>query len=214
MSRTLGIASILLLSAAAATAQSQPPCTPFTVITRDTLNNIQRGFTADDVKWFHKDLAKKYPGACYAAPAPMVAVVFYVTVTPAVYRGTRVVDQSYTQLIPIIGTVTDENTNTSDIAATAEVTTANSVAVPYSFDYGIFTLTVERRGDNGKFEPAHIFQQSGLAKTLDGIPLGGRGRHPAHAVIEDAVKWLNAGGLTDPNQSVLPPARTTRTTKR
>jgi hypothetical protein len=35
-----------------------------------------------------------------------------------------------------------------------------------------------------------------------GVPLGGRGHHPVKALIEDAVKWLHAGGLEDPLQSV------------
>jgi hypothetical protein len=203
MNRLITLAASLLLCVAGATAQSKVPCTQFTVVSQDALNNVQQGLSADDVRWFEKELAKKYPGACYAQPAPSVPVVFYITESAAVHRGTRVVNQTFTQSIPISGTVTDQHTNTSDIDATAYATSTSSVAVPYSFDYGIYTLAVERRVNGGKFEVAHTFQQKGLYRTLDGIPLGGRGHHPAYAVIEDAVKWLNAGGLTDPNQFVF-----------
>jgi glucose/arabinose dehydrogenase len=206
---TARLAAALLICAACATAQSKTPCTSFTVVSQDTLNNVKQGLSADDVKWFQKEIAKKYPGVCYAAPSPSVPVVFFITVTPDVYHGTRVVDQTSTQSTPITGTVTDQDGNTSQVDATAETTTTSSTAVPYSVDYGIFTLAVERRGSDGKFEVAQRFQQKGLYNTLYGIPLGGRGHHPAHAVIEDAVKWVSAGGLTDPNQSASQPADST-----
>jgi len=209
MNRLITLGASLLLCVAAATAQSKPACAQFTIVSQDTLNNVTQGLSADDVRWFERELAKKYPGACYAEPGSAVPVVFYITETAAVHRGTRVVNQTFTQSIPISGTVTDQHTNTSDIDATAYATTTSSTAVPYSFAYGIYTLVVERRVNGGKFELAHTFQQKGLYKTLDGIPLGGRGHHPAHAVIEDAVKWLNAGGLTDPNQSVFQPPQPT-----
>ena len=203
MNRAMTLAASLLLCAVAAPAQSQPPCTQFTVVSQDALNNVTQGLSADDVRWFDKELAKKYPGACYSQPAPSVAVVFYITETAAVHRGTRVMNQTFTQAIPISGSVTDQHTNSSDIDAIGYTTSTSSVAIPDSFDYGIYTLAVERRVTSGKFEVARTFQQNGLYKTLDGIPLGGRGHHPVHAVIEDAVKWLNAGGVTDPNQSVF-----------
>jgi hypothetical protein len=71
----------------------------------------------------------------------------------------------------------------------------------YSVDYGIYTLLVEGQQSEGKFKILQTFQQKGVYSTYYVIPLGGRGHHPVHAVIEDAVKWLSAGGLTDPNQN-------------
>lgn len=99
------------------------------------------------------------------------------------------------------GTVTDQDGNTARINGTQETTTTSYDKVPYSVDYGIYTLAIERLQGDGKFSVLHTFQQKGLYSTLYGIPLGGRGHHPSHAVIEDAVKWLSAGGLSDPNQS-------------
>jgi hypothetical protein len=181
-----------------------PGCTYFTVVTQDKLNNIKQGLSPDDVKWFHKEIAEKYPGVCYAAPAPTVPVVFYVTVTPDVYHGARVENDTSTHDSPVRGTVTDQDGNTSQVDGTVETTTTTSTAVPYSVDYGIYTLSVERRRSDGKFDVAHRFQQKGLYNALFGvIPLGGKGYHPLHTVIEDAAKRINSGGLLDQMQGVL-----------
>jgi hypothetical protein len=99
--------------------------------------------------------------------------------------------------------VTDQNGDTSQVNGTVETTTTSSTAVPYSVPYGVYTLSVERRRSDGKFDVAHRFQQRGLYNTLYGIPLGGKGHHPVHTVIEDAAKWINGGGLSDPLQGVL-----------
>jgi hypothetical protein len=206
---TAKLAAILALCAAAAGAQSKPPCTYFTVVSQDTLNNVTQGLSTEDMKWFEKEIAKKYPSVCYAEPPAAISVVFYITVTKGVYHGARLVNQSSTQPIPIGGTVTAENgSSTSEIDGTTESTTTNSAVLPYTRDYGIFTLAVERRSSDGTLSVAHRFQQDGLYKTIDGIPLRGRAYQPNRAVIEDAVKWLDAGGLSDPNQSVLPLAAT------
>jgi hypothetical protein len=34
--------------------QANPSCIQFTVVTKDTLNNVKQGLSADDVKWFQK----------------------------------------------------------------------------------------------------------------------------------------------------------------
>jgi hypothetical protein len=81
-------------------------------------------------------------------------------------------------------------------------TTTSSTAVPYSFEYGKFMLTVETFGADGEPVVRRRFQQNGIYRTMYGVPLGGRGHHPAKALIEDAVKWIHAGGLDDPLQSV------------
>jgi hypothetical protein len=182
---------------------SSPSCTYFTVVTQDKLNNVKQGLSADDVKWFQKSFAKKYPSVCYAEPAATVPVVFYITVTPDVYHGTRVVSQTSTHSDPVSGTVTEQDGSTSQVSGTVESTTTSSTAVPYSVEYGIYTLSVERRKSDGQFEVVHRFQQKGLYYKLYGIPLGGRGHHPVHAVIDDAAKWLSSGGLTDPKQSAF-----------
>ena len=185
-------------------AQTKPSCTAFTVVTQDKLGNIKEGLSPDDVNWFQKKVATKYPGVCYVYPAPTVAIVFYITVTPDTYHGTRVVQNTSTQTTPVTGTITDENGNTSQISGTEQTTSTSSTAVPYSFEYGIFTLAVEQRRGDGKFDVLHRFQQKGLYNTLGGIiPLGGKGHHPVHTVVEDAAKWINDGGLNDSKESVF-----------
>ena len=176
------------------------PCaTTYSVIQEDTLGNVRQGISkAKDLKWADKDLEKKYPDVCYAAPDPSVKTVFVITVAPATYNGTRVV--TTTDTTPTSGTVTDTDGNTATYQGTQ--TSTSSTAVPYSFEYGKFMLTVETFGADGKPVVRRKFQQNGIYRTMYGVPLGGRGHHPAKALIEDAVKWIHAGGLDDPLQSV------------
>ena len=195
------VTAIYLTFVLPVSAQSNS-CTSFTVIVEDRLHNVNQGLSSDDLKWWDK-LAKKYPAACYVSPGPNIPVVFYIRVTPDTYHGTRVITDTDTQTSPIRGTVTDQNGNDSDIRATVETTTTTSTAVPYSFEYGIFTLSVQLKQHDGSYLVLHTFQQKGLYYTYMYIPLGGRGHHPAHAVIEDAAKWVNSGGLTNPNQGSL-----------
>jgi len=116
-----------------------------------------------------------------------------------------VVGGTSTNTSPVHGTATDSSGNTSDVNGTIETTTTSTSHVPYSFDYGIYTLTVERRTPDGKFEGLHRFQQKGIYHTMYGVPLGGKGHHPVHAVIEDAAKWVAKGGLNDRLQGLQPP---------
>ncbi len=178
----------------------RPPCaTTYSVIQEDKLGNVQQGISkSKDLKWANKDLEKKYPDVCYAAPNPSVKTVFVITVAPATYNGTRVVTN--TDTTPTSGTVTDTDGNTATYQGTQ--TTTSSTAVPYSFEYGKFMLTVETFGADGKPVVHRRFQQNGIYRTMYGVPLGGRGHHPAKALIEDAVKWIHTGGLDDPLQGV------------
>jgi len=178
----------------------RPPCaTTYSVIQEDKLGNVQQGISkSKDLKWADKDLEKKYPDVCYAAPDPSVKTVFVITVAPATYNGTKVVTN--TDTTPTSGTVTDTDGNTATYQGTQ--TTTTSTAVPYSFEYGKFMLTVETFGADGKLVVRRRFQQNGIYHTMYGVPLGGRGHHPAKALIEDAVKWIHAGGLDDPLQGV------------
>ncbi len=117
---------------------------------------------------------------------------------------------SHTSESPVTGTITDEDGNTAQVDATVETTTTttSSTAVPYSFEYGIFTLSVEQRQNDGSYVLLHRFQQKGIYHTLYGVPLGGKGHHPAHAVIEEAAQWINSGGLAEAERLVTqsPPA--------
>jgi hypothetical protein len=178
----------------------RPPCaTTYSVIQEDKLGNVQQGISkSKDLKWADKDLGKKYPDVCYAAPDPSVKTVFVITVAPATYNGTKVVTN--TDTTPTSGTVTDTDGNTATYQGTQ--TTTSSTAVPYSFEYGKFMLTVETFGADGKPVVRRRFQQNGIYRTMYGVPLGGRGHHPAKALIEDAVKWIHTGGLDDPLQGV------------
>ena len=205
------LAAFFVLCVTSASAQSKPSCNNFTVVTVDRLKNVKQGLSDNDARWFQKKIAKKYPDLCYAAPAETVPIVFFITVTPDVYHGTRVVQSESTHADPVSGTVTNQDGSTSQVNGTVQTTTTSSTAVPYSVEYGIFTLSVERWGSDGKLAVAHRFQQKGLYNTLYGIPLGGKGHHPVHTVIEDAAKWVHGGGLADPMQGALAPDQAAQT---
>lgn len=179
----------------------RPPCaTTYSVIEEDKLGNVEQGISnPKNLKWANKDLEKKYPDVCYAAPDPSVKTVFVITVTPATYHGTQVV--TATDTTPTSGTVSDTSGQQVGTYEGTQTSTS-STAVPYSFEYGKFMLTVETFGADGKPIVRRRFQQNGIYRTMYGVPRGGRGHHPAKALIEDAVKWIHAGGLDDPLQGV------------
>lgn len=185
------ILAVLLLFFSASAWASQPCVITYSVIQKDTLGNVTEGVNGKNLKWLTKDLEKKYPGVCYAPPDPSVTTVLVIMAVPETYHGTRVV----TTQGDTSGRITDSDGDTANYTGT----NSSSTAVPYSFDYGRFTLTVETYV-NGKAIAHHRFQQNGIYNTMYGIPLGGRGHHPQKALIEDAVKWLSAGGLNDPLQ--------------
>jgi len=199
------VSAFVLLCVAGVSAQTKPSCIYFTVVSWDKLDEVTLGLSAADVKWFQKTIAKKFPTICYAEPALAVPIVFFITVAPQVSHGTQVVDQISTQTKPVSGTGTDQAGNASQASGGEVATTTRSTAVPYSDEYGIYTLSLGRRLSGGKFDVAHTFQQKGLYNTLSGAPLGGKGHNAFHTVIEEAVKWMKAGGLTDPKQSASQP---------
>jgi len=176
------------------------------VVSWDKLNNVTIGLSAADVKWFQKTFAKKFPTVCYVEPTLTVPIVFFITIAPDDSRGTRVANQTSTQTKPVSGTINDHDGNPSQISGKEETTTKSSTAVPHSDEYGIYTLSLARRLSGGKFDEVHKFQQKGLYNTLSGAPLGGKGHNAFHTVIEEAVKWMKAGELTDTKQSAFQPA--------
>jgi hypothetical protein len=203
--RHISVATVFLLLALVSGAfgknkdNGRPPCaTTYSVVQQDSLGNVQQGLAKPkNIEWADKDLEKKYPDVCYSAPARSVKTVFVITVTTATYHGTRV--ETNTQTTPTSGTVSDSEGNTATYEGTQ--TSTSSTAVPYSFDYGVYSLTVETFGTDGKPVARHRFQQKGIYHTMYGVPLGGRGHHPTRALIEDAVKWIHEGGLEDASQS-------------
>jgi len=188
--------ALLLISCIPLSAETSQSCIQFSVVMQDTLKNFKQGLPPDDQKWFREKVEKKNPSVCYVDPAPSVSLVFVIIVTPDTYHGTRVVTNTSTNSNPTNGTITDQDGNTATYSGTQETTSTSSTAVPYSFEYGIYTLSVERQQRDGSYVVLHRFQQRGIYHTLYGIPLGGKGHHPAHAVLEEAAEWINSGGLS------------------
>lgn len=204
----LALALTTPLPAFAANDKNDAVCkVTFSVATEDTLSNVKQGLSKKDAEWFQKKIHKKYPDVCYAQPGSGASVFFFIIVTPDAYHGTRVETTTSTHDDPVSGTVTDQEGNTANVDGTVTTTTETSAAVPYTLNYGIFTLTIETAEPGGKWKTAHRFEQKGLYTTFYGIPLGGKGYHPLHAVIEEAAKWVHQGGLSDPLQMALPPTQ-------
>lgn len=191
---------ILVASVFGQSVASHPCRLRVTVVWTDQLNNVQQGLSGDELNWFKEKIEKKYPDVCYAAPDPSVPFVFVIMTSTATYHGTAT--ETSTNDAPVTGTITDENGNTSTISGHETIT--RSSTVPRSFDYPLFTLSIETREAPGRFKVLHNFLRKGICPTLYGICM--KNRHPNRGIIEDAVKWIHNGGLGDPLQSVLVPA--------
>ena len=194
--------ALLLISCVPLSAETSQSCIQFSVVMQDTLKNLKQGLSPDDQKWFREKVERKIPQSLYVDPAPSVSLVFVLIVTPDTYHGTRVVTNTSTNSNPTNGTITDQDGDTATYSGTQETTSTTSTAVPYSFEYGIYTLSVERQQRDGSYVVLHRFQQRGIYHTLYGIPLGGKGHHPARAVIEEAAEWVNSGGLAQAEKFV------------
>jgi hypothetical protein len=164
----------------------------FSVIEKDALGNIHQGLNPKNVKWAAGDLAKKVPDVCYIAPDQLVTVVFFITVEPATYHGTRTVKTTANTQ----GTISGNDGGSADY----EGTTTSSTVVPEEFEYGRYTLTVETMTPDKKAVVRHRFQQDGIYNVIYGMSFG-KGKHPEQTLIQEAAEWIHSGGLVDPFQT-------------
>jgi hypothetical protein len=201
--RNLLLMAFLLVPVIArgATKNEQPCKTQFTVAWTDRLNNVRQGLSEKEGKEVQKKLTKKYPELCYAEPSPSVTLVFFVSTSEAVYHGSRTTTSDSTHDEPVTGTITDQDGNVSNVSGTQTVTTTSTSTVPVQFDYPVFTLAIETRNADGKFTLLHTVQRKGLCPAYAGFCIANR--HPDVGIVEDAVKWIHAGGLTDARQGVV-----------
>jgi len=179
----------------------------FSAVYKDDLNNVQQGFGPKTLEWYEKKMTKKYPDVCYdPGPAP---VVLFFSSRPAVYHGVKKYSTTTTQDNPVHGTVTDNSPGSStygqevgEVNGTVESSTTTEHSVPYDVDYDRLYLSVEQEQSDGGWKVMHNFSGKTLHPTLYGICT--RNCRPSYALIENAVKWLHDGGLTDAKQGVLP----------
>lgn len=165
---------------------ASPCAVTFSVVWKDSLNNVKQGMEPSGEKWLREKMAKKYPGVCYAQPSENVPLVLFVTLTSATYHGTRTVSNS--------GRVTDDSGQTIAHTETDQ-------EVPNSFPYAVFTLSLEQKQPDGAWKVLHNFRHNSICRTLYGQCVGNR--HPNHAILEEAIKWMHQGGLSDPLQTVI-----------
>ncbi len=195
---------VALFSSLAFPGQTSTPQTTckvvFSVVQKDQLNNIQHGLRPENVKWFKDKMQKKYPDVCYAEPNPSVNTRFFITITTATYHGTRTV----TETTPVEGTSRPQYDYDPAHASKVEGTVTSHRQVDNTFDYSVFTLSLQREESPDKWAVVHTFQKRGVCNTLAGFRLR---CHPAHDVIEEAAHWIHNGGMSDPLQSVAEPTR-------
>jgi hypothetical protein len=181
--RILPLMMIALYTLSAA-AQSSSVCkVTFGVVTKDDFNNMHQGLSPKTLAWFQKKMQPKHPDLCYSDGA--APVVLFFSSKPAVYHGTRTVSNS--------GTIHD---STGQQVATTET----DQQVAYDVDYDLLYLSIESEQADGTWKVVQNFGGSTLHPTFSGFCI--RNCHPANAAIEKALNWLEAGGLTDPTQSV------------
>jgi hypothetical protein len=69
-------------------------------------------------------------------------------------------------------------------------------------DYDQLYLSIEQKQPDGTWKVVHNFSGKTLHPTMYGICT--RNCHPRNKLVEDALDWLQKGGLTDARQSTLP----------
>jgi hypothetical protein len=146
----------------------------FSVVYLDRLNNTNNGVPKDALK-----------DVCYAGDAKG-DLVFFIHTTPAVYHGNRV----YTNNSTSAAAVADGNGN----AAAAAASSSSTTAVPYSVDYSVFLLDIEKQQPDGSFRIVRTLEQKGLYNTIYGIGYG-KGKHPIPNVIDAGARWLHENNL-------------------
>src|SRR5205814_4560673 len=117
---------------------------------------------------------------CYSANKN-ADLVFFIHTTPAVYHGTRV----YTNNSTSAAAATDGNGNSAGAAASSSSTTA----IPYSVDYSVFLLDIERQQPDGSFRILRTRDQQDLNTPLYG-PEYGKRKHKNCSVDDARVRQL------------------------
>jgi hypothetical protein len=156
----------------------------FSVVYLDRLNNTNVGIPKDAQKNVEKKLSA-YGDVCYAGNNKG-DLVFFIHTSPAVYHGTHVHTNNSTSA----SAATDGNGN----AAAAAASSSSTTAVPYSVDYSVFLLDIEKQQPDGSFRIVRTLDQKGLYNTIYGIGYG-KGKHPITNVIDAGARWLHENNL-------------------
>jgi hypothetical protein len=176
--------SIAAIPAFGFTKPAQNCKVTFSVVYLDRLNNTNYGLAPKDLKDVEKKLGD-YGDVCYSANKN-ADLVFFIHTTPAVYHGTHV----YTNNSTSAAAVADGNGN----AAAAAASSSSTTAVPYSVDYSVFLLDIEKQQPDGSFRIVRTLDQKGLYHTIYGIGYG-KGKHPITNVIDAGARWLHENNL-------------------
>jgi hypothetical protein len=151
----------------------------FSVVYVDRLNNTNNGLSQKDLKDVEKKLSQ-YGDVCYLKDKS-ADLVFFIHTSPAVYHGTHVYTHNSTSAAAV------SNSNGSSAAAASS---SSTTAVPYSVDYSVFLLDIEKQQADGNFRILRTLDQKGLYNTIYGVGYG-KGKHPMTNVIDAGTRWLH-----------------------
>jgi hypothetical protein len=160
------------------------PCHKFSIAWQDDLGNVITGFPHGIDTKFQDKLTKKF-NVCYD---PKSSTVLFLSGRPATYHGVK----HSTNEAPISGTVEDANPGSptyGQTVGTMDGTVQTSSSAPYSVDYKLLYLTIQREVD-GKEVVIQSFAGKTLHPTMYGICT--HNCHPSEGLIEQAAKWLKA----------------------
>jgi hypothetical protein len=152
----------------------------FSVVYLDRLNNTNYGIPAKSLGNIQKKLSS-YGDVCYSTEKT-ADLVFFIHTTPAIYHGTHVYTNNSTSAAAA--------SSSDGSVAAAAASSSSTTAVPYSVDYSVFILDIEKQQPDGSFRIVRTLDQKGLYNTLYGIGYG-KGKHPIPNVIEAAARWLH-----------------------
>jgi hypothetical protein len=156
----------------------------FSVVYLDRLNNTNNGIPAKSLNDLQKKLSA-FGDVCYSS-AKTADLVFFIHTTPAIYHGTHVYTDTSTSAAAATGS--------DGSASAAAASTTSTTAVPYTVDYSVFILDIEKQQPDGSFRVVRTLDQKGLYNTIYGIGFG-KGKHPITNVIEAGAKWLHENNL-------------------
>ena len=187
MIRSLTACTLVCLLTFSESLTAQPKQAPvcsvtFQVAYLDRLNNMNLGVPQNSLKDIEKRLTR-YGDVCYVGDKDKKGdLIFFIHTTPAVYHGTHVYTNNSSSSAAATGG--------DGSAAAAAASSSSTTAVPYTVDYSVFILDIEREQPDGSFKVLRTFDQKGLYHTIYGIGYG-KGKHPIPNVIEAGAKWVH-----------------------
>jgi hypothetical protein len=133
-------------------------------------------------------------------PGNGLNLFFFIKAAPQIYHGAHTYTNTSSFEQPVTGDVTSQyNQPMGTVNGTVTETATTTSTVPYSVNYDSLVLTLELPRHDGTYKTVHCFAHDNLCYSYFGQCISNR--HPGRHLIEQAVKWIQGGGLSDPNRN-------------